>query len=163
MQEKLTLLHANNKDQDQPAHSHSLISTFVIRYLESIKVQLAQCKISIFQLVFVAEQASLALLARNPRRVFLRHSPYNNKLPIVFSFQNNSLFQNSSLLLKEIDWTCDCLQEVKGCIVLLWVKCGYYMVIQTVAIVIFTIRPEGYKTFFMLNLTEHDFSTAHKN
>ena len=24
-------------------------------------------------------------------------------------------------------------------------------------------RPQGYKTFFMLNLTEHEISTAHKN
>ena len=30
------LLHANNKCADQPAHSHSLISTFVISSLESI-------------------------------------------------------------------------------------------------------------------------------
>ena len=28
--ENLTFLHANNKGADQPAHSHSLISTFVI-------------------------------------------------------------------------------------------------------------------------------------
>ena len=27
----------------------------------------------------------------------------------------------------------------------------------------FGIRPRGYKTFFMLNLTEHGISTAHKD
>ena len=25
------------------------------------------------------------------------------------------------------------------------------------------VRPQGYKTFFMLNSTEHQISTAHKN
>ena len=35
-QEKLTLLHANNKGADQPAHVHSLLSTFVICSLESV-------------------------------------------------------------------------------------------------------------------------------
>ena len=47
MRENLTL-HANNKGADQPAHERSLISTFVIPYLESIVVDLASCKISIF-------------------------------------------------------------------------------------------------------------------
>ena len=35
-QENLTLLHANIKGTDQPAHSGSLISTFVIHSLESM-------------------------------------------------------------------------------------------------------------------------------
>ena len=35
--EKLTLLHANNKGVDQPEHLHSLISTFVVHFLESIE------------------------------------------------------------------------------------------------------------------------------
>ena len=43
-QKNLTLLHANKKGTDQ----HSLISAFVILYLESIVVNLAPCKISIF-------------------------------------------------------------------------------------------------------------------
>ena len=38
--ESLTLLYANNKGADQPVHPRSLISTFVIHYLESIVVQL---------------------------------------------------------------------------------------------------------------------------
>ena len=37
--ENLTLLHVNTKGADQPAHPHSLISTFVIRYPESIIVK----------------------------------------------------------------------------------------------------------------------------
>ena len=35
MQETLTLLLANNKGTDQPAHPHSLISAFDISYLKS--------------------------------------------------------------------------------------------------------------------------------
>ena len=38
-----------NKATDQPAHTHSLISTFVIRFLESITIcKLATGEISIF-------------------------------------------------------------------------------------------------------------------
>ena len=39
---------ANNKDADQPAHPCSLISGFVIRFLESIICKLATGEISIF-------------------------------------------------------------------------------------------------------------------
>ena len=35
MRETLALLLANNKGRDQPAHPHSLISAFVIRYLKN--------------------------------------------------------------------------------------------------------------------------------
>ena len=49
---------ANNKGADQPAHPHSLISAFVIHYLESKVASLLTCKISIFYLVSVAEQTS---------------------------------------------------------------------------------------------------------
>ena len=55
----LTLLHVNLKGTDQPAHQHSLISTFVIHYMESLVVKLAPCKKSIFLLVDIAEQAYL--------------------------------------------------------------------------------------------------------
>ena len=53
------MLHANNKGTDQQAHPGSLISTFVIRYLESIVVKHAPCKISMIQLVSVALDAGL--------------------------------------------------------------------------------------------------------
>ena len=51
----VTLLHANNRDADQTAHLHSLISAFVIGFFESIIVKLAPCRISLFYLVSVAE------------------------------------------------------------------------------------------------------------
>ena len=40
--------HANNEGANQPAHPHCWISAFVIRYLESIEVNLVPCTISIF-------------------------------------------------------------------------------------------------------------------
>ena len=52
---------ANNKGADQPTRLCSLISTFVIRLLKSIISRPATNEISIFQLVFVAEQACLNL------------------------------------------------------------------------------------------------------
>ena len=52
---------ANNTGADQPAHSRSLICTFVIRFLKSIISELALSEISIFYLVSVAEQAGLKL------------------------------------------------------------------------------------------------------
>ena len=51
----------NNKGADQPAHTRSLISPFVIRFLESIVSKLATSKISIFSLISVDEQAGLNL------------------------------------------------------------------------------------------------------
>ena len=59
--------YANNKgaDQparrDQPAHPRSLISTFVVRCLDSAICVLAISKVSLFQLASVAEQAGLNL------------------------------------------------------------------------------------------------------
>ena len=53
--------YVNNKDADQPAHPHSLISTFVVRCLGSMICVLAISKVSRFQLTSVAEQAGLNL------------------------------------------------------------------------------------------------------
>ena len=51
--------YANNKDADQPAHPRSLISTFVVRCLDSKISILAISKVSRFQLASIAEQAGL--------------------------------------------------------------------------------------------------------
>ena len=50
-----------NKVADQPAHTCSLISDFVIRVLEKYSIKLATGEISIFFLVSVTEQAGLYL------------------------------------------------------------------------------------------------------
>ena len=47
-QDNLTLLHANNKCTDQPAHLRSLISAFVIHSPENIIALFDKCQISIF-------------------------------------------------------------------------------------------------------------------
>ena len=51
----------NNKDADQPAHLRSLISATVVCSLKSIISKLAKKWNFNFQLVSVAEQASLSL------------------------------------------------------------------------------------------------------
>ena len=53
--------YANNKVADQPAYSHSLISTFVVRCLDSTTCKLAISKDSQSLLASVAEQAGLNL------------------------------------------------------------------------------------------------------
>ena len=53
--------YANNKGADQPAHPRSLISTFVVRCLESVMSLVSVIKISSLSLASVAEQASLSL------------------------------------------------------------------------------------------------------
>ena len=68
----LLLLYANNKGTDQPAHSSSLISAFVVHCLGSIKPKLAKSKISRLQLFSVAEQAGLSLTwSKTPKTGFL--------------------------------------------------------------------------------------------
>ena len=59
--ENLPLGFANNTGTDQPAHLRSLISAFVIHFLESNIYTLATSTISIFYLVSVAEETGLNL------------------------------------------------------------------------------------------------------
>ena len=64
---------ANNKGADQPAHTRSLISAFVIRFLESTIYDLATSEFSIFQLVSIAEETGLKLaLSDTPKTGFSR-------------------------------------------------------------------------------------------
>ena len=67
------MTYANNKDADQPAHPHSLISTFVVRCLDSIIPLVSKSEISSLYLAYVAAQAGLNLpcTGRKPRKVFL--------------------------------------------------------------------------------------------
>ena len=65
--------YANNKGADQPAHPRSLISTFVVRYLDSMICVLAISNVSRFQLASVAEQAGLNLTwSKIPEDTFSR-------------------------------------------------------------------------------------------
>ena len=53
--------YANNKGTGQPAHPRSLISTFVVRCLDTVMSLVSVIKISSLMLASVAEQASLSL------------------------------------------------------------------------------------------------------
>ena len=69
----LFMPYANNKGADQPAHLHSLISTFVVRCLDSITSLVSILAISSLYLASEAEQTGLSLPCRKPQRqVFSR-------------------------------------------------------------------------------------------
>ena len=53
--------YANNKDADQPVHPRSLISAFVVRFLDSIIPLICISHISSLYLAFVPLQAGLSL------------------------------------------------------------------------------------------------------
>ena len=66
----------NNTGADQPELQRSLISAYVIRVLESIIFKPATGEISIFQLVYVAEETGLKLaLSETPKTGFLATRP----------------------------------------------------------------------------------------
>ena len=66
------MAYANNKGTDQPAHPRSLISTFVVPYLDSIISLVSISEISRLKLASVAEQAGLSLTwSQTPKTGFL--------------------------------------------------------------------------------------------
>ena len=73
------------KSADQPAHRRRLISTFVIRLLESIISKLAAGEFSIFLLVSVAKETGLSLtLLETQKSGFVSSRPisYARKSPM---------------------------------------------------------------------------------
>ena len=58
----LFMIYADNKGADQPAHLRRLISTFVVRCLDSIIPLVSLSEISSLYLTSVAAQASLSLI-----------------------------------------------------------------------------------------------------
>ena len=64
--------YANNKGADQPAHPRSLISTFVVRYLDGIMSVVSISEISSLYVASVAAQAGLCLpWSQTPKTGFL--------------------------------------------------------------------------------------------
>ena len=64
---------ANNKCADQPAHTRSLISAFVVRLTEIIMSRHSTSKILMLKLVSVADQANFEYhLVGNPEDSFCR-------------------------------------------------------------------------------------------
>ena len=63
---------ANNTGADQPAHPHSLICAFFIRFLKRTICKLATSEFSRFQLVSVAEETGWKFaLSETPKTGFL--------------------------------------------------------------------------------------------
>ena len=68
--------YANNKGADQPAHSRSLISAFVVRCLDGVMSLVSVTKISSLLLASVAEKASLSLTwSETPEDTFSHDEP----------------------------------------------------------------------------------------
>ena len=68
---KVCLMPYANKKGADPAHPRSLISTFIVRYLDSMILAISE--VSRFQLVSVAEQTGLNLIwSKIPLDTFLR-------------------------------------------------------------------------------------------
>ena len=66
------LLYANNKGADQPAHTRSLVSAFVIRCLDSIMPLVSVPTISSLYQASVAVQSALSLTwSQTPKTGFL--------------------------------------------------------------------------------------------
>ena len=64
--------YANNKGADQPAHPRSLISAFVVHYLDSKILLVSVSEISSLYLASVPEQAGLSLpWLQTPKTGFL--------------------------------------------------------------------------------------------
>ena len=61
------MAYANNKGADQPAHLRSLISTFVVRCLDSIIPLLAKSKISRLKLASVADSGLSLTWSQTPK------------------------------------------------------------------------------------------------
>ena len=73
---------ANSTGADQPAHSRSLISAFVICVLKSIICNLASNYILLFWQVSVAEETGLKLaLSETPKTNFLATRPISPRYP----------------------------------------------------------------------------------
>ena len=83
-QENCYLIHINDSTRDnlssgvceQHMHSHSLVSAFINRVLESIVSKIATSEISVFQLVSEAEETGFSLaLSETPKTGFLATRP----------------------------------------------------------------------------------------
>ena len=98
--ENLFMLHANNKDTDQPAHPLSLISAFVVRFIDSIIPLASLSNISRLCLASVAEQAGLCLTwSQTPKTGFLvtrliYFGTWFGALPFTFCWPHHNLYDN---------------------------------------------------------------------
>ena len=117
--------YANNKGTDQPAHPHSLISTFVVRCLDSIISLDSTAKISRLASFHGCSGRFVSGLVRNPRRhiLFCRGSIIYEYFQYHFCFLSQHLFyslyfrfvgQNIESVSKYLD--SECVQRCYRCL-----------------------------------------------
>ena len=110
--ENLFLPYANNKGADQPAHLRSLISAFVIRWLDSIIPLVSISKISSLSLVSVAEEASLNLTwSQNPKTGFLVTRLIKERLTFFHRQQCNA-----SSVYRPVIWAATWQNQQNDCV-----------------------------------------------
>ena len=97
--------YANNKGADQPAHPRSLISTFVVRCLDSIIPLVSISKISRLYLASVAGQFECTLVT-NPKDRFSRDKAqilckYSDYRPSYTQYEQIDQPQTSTLNVRK--------------------------------------------------------------
>ena len=93
----------NNTGADQPAHLRSLISAFVVRFLESNICKLTTSEISTFSLVSVAEEIDLKFaLSETPKTGFVAAGPnYNTRFLILIAFAQKLLLHAHAAVFQQ--------------------------------------------------------------
>ena len=92
---------ANNTGANQSAHPPSLISAFVIRFLESSYVNLLWVKFHFFWIVSVAEETGLKLaLSETPKTGFVPSKPIYKW--IYLGFEHASVTDRRDFFTKKI-------------------------------------------------------------
>ena len=115
--ENLLLPCANNKGADQPAHPCSLISTFVVCYLDNIILILAKSVISSIYLASVAAQAGLSLpWSQVPKTGFLvTRLIYSGESEVLYpTFSHRPLFPWTVHCSIFSQWTVYCSSFLGG-------------------------------------------------
>ena len=87
------MAYANNKGADQHAHPRSLISTFVVRCLDSMTWTLAISNVSRFYLASVAAQAGLNVTWSQTLEDTFSHDVAQMIFKIYSYFSENAFFR----------------------------------------------------------------------
>ena len=116
--ENLFLPYANNKGADQPTYPRSLISTFVVRCLDSMTPIVAISNFSTIQLASAAEQAGLSLNgSQTPKTGFL----------VTWLKSYWKVIKRKNEWKKERNHT-----STKAITVFVWTKGGYYCTMHNI-------------------------------
>ena len=89
---KCVMSYTDNKGADLPAHPRSLISAFVVPYLDSVMCLVSVTKVSSLMLASVAEQASLSLTWWETPEDRFSHDEAQVYVQFLFNILQNGLF-----------------------------------------------------------------------